>query len=206
MRILAALIIIGLIPTSVIAQTPEVGREAAAKYFQNRNPSQQPSSFGGSDDHYLMLHFGRYMSSQSYEWSRTGDHEDVGGNSFGLTYRVGEWYNSMDLHVRVDYTQFKLDDENVSKISFMPMITFPDAKSRFPLYFGMGVGMGIFMKQIDKKSALSLDYQLVMGARFFNVFESTGFFVEGGLKNHLHLLSSGQLNGAFLAGGLVFTF
>lgn len=185
---------------------PIVGREAAARYFQKRDPAQQGYVGGSTSDHFLALHFGRYMSSQSYDWSKNGSQDDVGGNSFGVTYRVGEWQNSMDLNLRIDYAEFDLPGENPSKLSFMPLVTFPDASSRFPLYFGAGLGLGIFLKQTSDKSALSLDYQLVLGARFFDVFENTGFFLEAGLKNHLHLLSSGQLNGTFLAGGLVFTF
>lgn len=184
---------------------PVVGRDAAARYFQKREVSQA-SGAGSAGDHFLAIHYGRYMSSQSYDWSPAGTEEDVGSNQFGVTYRVGEWVNSMDLNLRLDYNEYDLGGMNPSKLSFMPLITFPDANSRFPLYFGAGVGLGVFFKQIDGKSALSLDYQLVAGARFFNVFENTGFFVEAGLKNHLHILSSGQLNGTFLSGGLVFTF
>lgn len=183
---------------------PIVGRDAAAKYFQKRAPAQTFS--GGSSSHYLALHFGRYMGSQSYDWGKNGQEDDVGGNNFGVTYRVGEWQNSMDLNIRIDYAEYTLAGEKTSKLSFMPLLTFPDANSRFPLYFGAGIGAGVFMKQVEKKSAISLDYQLILGARFFDVFENTGFFIEAGLKNHVHVLSSGQLNGTFLASGLVFTF
>lgn len=187
--------------------TPVVGRDAAAKYFQKRDVAQNSGGgLSGAGDHYLALHFGRLMSSQSYDWDSGGQEDDVGKNNFGLTYRVGEWINSMDLNLRVDYTDYEISGEKPSKLSFMPLITFPDANSRFPLYFGAGLGLGVFLKQVGSKSALSLDYQLVAGARFFNVFENTGFFIEAGLKNHLHILSSGQYNGTFLAGGLVFTF
>jgi hypothetical protein len=189
---------------------PVVGRDAAAKYFQKREVNNDSSSGGGmgggAGDHYLAIHYGRLMSSQSYDWGRGGQEDDVGKNNFGLTYRMGEWVNSMDLNLRVDYTDYEVSGEKPTKLSFLPLITFPDANSRFPLYFGLGVGLGVFLKQIDSKSAISLDYQLVAGARFFNVFENTGFFIEAGLKNHLLILSSGQYNGTFLAGGLVFTF
>lgn len=146
------------------------------------------------------------MASQSYDWGKNGQEDDVGKNQFGVTYRVGEWYNSMDLLLRMDYSEFDVGGETPNKLSFVPMITFPDATSRFPLYFGAGAGLGVFFKQASGKSALSLDYQLIAGARFFNIFENTGFFIEAGLKNHLLILSSGQFNGTFLATGLVFTF
>ena len=190
------------------AQEPVVGREAAARYFQPREPAQTFNNPGnaGPSDHYLALHFSRYMSSQSYDWGKNGSEDDIGRNGFGVTYRVGEWYNSMDLKIRIDYQEFEVGGERPNKLSFLPILTFPDASSRFPLYFGAGIGLGVFLKQVSGKSALSLDYQLMAGARFFDIFENTGFFIEAGLKNHLHILSSGQFNGTFLAGGLVFTF
>ncbi|WII71212.1 hypothetical protein QJS83_12150 [Bdellovibrio sp. 22V] len=208
MKTFLSMILPLFLSTVALAQEsqPIVGREAAAKYFQKRDPAQTSYQGGSSSDHYLALHFGRYISSQSYDWGPSGQEDDVGGNSFGVTYRVGEWYNSMDLNIRIEYADYDLTGEKPSKLSFMPLITFPDAGSRFPLYFGAGAGLGVFLKQVDSKSALSLDYQLVLGARFFDILENTGFFIEAGLKNHLLLLSSGQLNGTFLAAGLVFTF
>jgi hypothetical protein len=186
------------------AEQPVVGRAAAAKYFQKRSPAQNP--FSSADSHYLALHLGKYMNTQSYEWSKVGQEDGVGEKNIGLTYRMGEWQNSMDLNLRVDFADFLLSGESASKISFMEVVTFPDAAAKFPLYFGAGHGLGFFTKQIEKKSPISFDYQLILGARFFEVFESAGFFIEAGLKNHFHLLSSGQLNGTFLASGLVFTF
>lgn len=208
MKFFYSILLVIFAATTVQAQDsqPRVGREAAAKYFQRRDPAQSNLNYGGTGDHYLALHFSRYMGSQSYEWGQSGRQDDVGGNGVGVTYRVGEWYNSMDLNIRFDYNEYNVAGEKPTKLSIMPLITFPDANSRFPLYFGAGAGVGVFFKQADNESALSFDYQLVAGARFFNVFENTGFFIESGLKNHLLLLSSGQLNGTFLAGGLVFTF
>jgi hypothetical protein len=53
---------------------------------------------------------------------------------------------------------------------------------------------------------LSFDYQLIAGVRFTNLSGRFGLFFEYGLKNHLHLLSDGQVNGTFLSGGAVFSF
>ncbi|WP_413558068.1 hypothetical protein [Bdellovibrio sp. HCB209] len=203
-----------LVGSYALAQQPVVGRDAAAKYFQKNDDDtvyvggggNGSTVAGGPSDHYLAIHFARYMASQSYDWGKNGQEDDVGNNNFGVTYRVGEWYNSMDMNIRMEYADYSVADDNPSKISFLPLITFPDAGSRFPLYFGAGAGLGIFMKQTNSKSMITLDYQLIAGARFFNVFENTGFFLEAGLRNSLFLLSSGQLNGTFLAAGLVFTF
>ena len=86
------------------------------------------------------------------------------------------------------------------------MLTFPDANSQFPLYFGLGVGPGFFIKQLESRSSLALDYQLIVGARFMNVFDQLGFMVESGLKNAALLGTPGQYNGVFVNVGTVFAF
>lgn len=131
---------------------------------------------------------------------------DIGKLNAGVTYRVGEWVNSMDMNMRVEYTSYDLGVGSARKLSFSGLITFPDANSRFPLYFGAGAGAGFFIKQVNKESALAFDYQLVAGARFMNVIENVGFSFETGLKNHIHMLSDGQFNGVFVNLGTVFAF
>ena len=197
--------------------TPRVGRSAAQKYMGPHNAPSESSqestssrSVGnqiGQDDHYLAVHFGGFISDKAYNWGNRDRENDVGDATIGVTYRVGEWRNSMDLAVRVDYTGYGLAGGGApSKLSFLPLITFPDASSRFPLYFGVGLGLGVFTHNVNSESALSLDYQLVAGARFFEVFNNMGFFLEAGIKNHVLILSDGQFNGTFIAAGPVFTF
>lgn len=185
-------------------EQPRVGRAAAAKYFQSRGPSDD--SYSGPRDHYLALHLGKFMNGQSWEWGQNGREDDTGGMSVGVTYRMDEWRGSMDFALRVDFNDYKIAGEKPLKMSIMPVIMFPDASSKFPLYFGAGAGLGVFFKNVDGESPLAFDYQLFMGARFFDILGNTGFFVETGMKNHLQLTSSGQFNGVFLTGGAVFTF
>jgi hypothetical protein len=108
--------------------------------------------------------------------------------------------------MRFDVSRFALKEESVTKFSFLPIITFPDAGSRFPLYFGAGLGIGVFGTQLNGESSLALDYHLLAGARFFNIWDMTGLFVEGGVKNHVHIFSDGQFNGTYITTGLLFTF
>lgn len=201
---------------------PEVGRQAAAKYMSPQRPdarnedlsdnstSTQSSSSGrgpaGTTDRYLALHFGSFLSDNSYRWGTPENQENVGRWNVGVTYRVGEWVNSMDLLMRFDVSRFAMAEGGVTKFSFLPIITFPDASSRFPLYFGAGVGLGVFGTQLKGESSLALDYQLLAGARFFNLWDVTGLFVEGGVKNHVHIFSDGQFNGTYITAGLLFTF
>lgn len=193
----------------------ETGKKKAGSYFQTRKAAKatgqdrQPADDGGGGSagapRYLALHIGTFFSDQGYKWG-LGKQDDIGELNAGLTYRLGEWVNSMDFAMRVEYTSYSLDEGPARKLSVLPIITFPDANSHFPLYFGAGVGAGFFLKNIRKESALALDYQIFGGARFLNVIQSLGFMAEVGLKNHLHVFSDGQFNGFFVNVGTVFTF
>ncbi|MEC9282606.1 MAG: hypothetical protein VX642_07830 [Bdellovibrionota bacterium] len=176
------------------------GRAAASKYMNRKVAGVD----GGS--RYLALHIGGFANSQAYRWGEQDSWNDKAKTNLGVTYRVGEWSQSMDNFFRAELLSYSFDDKKPLKLSFMPIISFPDSRSRFPLYFGAGVGGGVFLKQVSGESSISLDYALVIGARFFDVFESAGLLFETGLKGHVHLLSSGQFNSTYVSAGTVFAF
>ncbi|MGZ3722281.1 MAG: hypothetical protein ACXVA9_05090 [Bdellovibrionales bacterium] len=192
-----------------IQAAPGAGKDKAKQYFQARKKDGAAAAAGepGAAPHFLALHFGGFFQDQSYKW---GDNDKVGNSgrfNGGVTYRMGEWVSSMDLSLRAEYTTYWFSEENYArKLSFSPVITFPDANSRFPLYFGGGVGLGIFTHQIKDESPVSFDWQVFGGVRFLDVFEHIGFMVEAGMKNHVLLFSDGQFNGVFINVGTVFAF
>ncbi len=189
------------------AQAPVVGRKAAEKWLQKNEPSQEVSRSPDqedSSDSFLAIHLGGFVSSTSYAWAG-GTRENPARSTYGVTYLFEEW-GRMDLSARIDFNEFHLGSERPRKLSVLPLLTFPAADTKFPLYFGFGAGLGIFFKQVQDESSLSLDYQLVVGARLFELYESMGAFVEYGMKNHIHLFSDGQLNATHLTAGLLFTF
>ncbi len=194
-----------------------VGRKAATKYFKRspnqdyqgmdqNSPNQDADSSRASEPGFqmLMINIGSYLDSKSYLWTNQ-NLSQIGRANYGVTYLFDQWHG-LDRNIRIEFSEYRLANDSPRKISFLPLITFPRAETQFPLYFGLGVGLGVFFNQISGESDLSLDYQLVTGARFYDVFGSVGFFAELGLKNHLHLLSDGQFNGSALNTGMVFTF
>ncbi|MCB9026718.1 MAG: hypothetical protein H6625_10400 [Bdellovibrionaceae bacterium] len=185
---------------------PPTGKKTADKFFikrQESNEDRKTSATGAP--RYLAIQFGFFTDEETYKWGKSNKN-DVGKLISGITYRIGEWTDSMDLAIRADFVSYEIDDKNPLKISLMPIVTFPDAKSGFPLYFGAGAGLGVFFKQARDESSLSFDYQILAGARFFNIISSMGLIFEFGLKNQLLLLSDGQHNGVYGTLGAVFTF
>ena len=223
MRALASAILTLLFSFSAVAQMVEVKDEAApaeadssgkAKaegYFKDRKASKVAPVRRGAEDassgppRFLALHVGTFFSDEAYKWGR-GDQNNIGRLNAGVDYRLGEWVNAADLSLRLDFTSYSLDEGTARKLSVGAIVTFPDANSRFPLYFGIGMGPGFFIKQIHNESAVAFDYSLLAGARFLEVIEQIGFMVEVGLKDHLHLFSDGQYNGIYINVGSVFAF
>ncbi len=188
---------------SAFADQPTVGRKAAQKYFSDSSHKDAPHDTVG--DNVLMLYIGQYTDSTSYNWGPNSPISGVGQSNYGLDYIFDQWHG-MDSHIRMDFSEYTLAGNRAAKASFLPMITFPRAETKFPLYFGLGAGMGVFLQQFSNKSTLSFDYEVIIGARFMELARSIGIFFEYGMKNHLLLLSDGQFNGTALTAGLIFDF
>lgn len=154
---------------------------------------------------YMAIHAGTFFNEEAHQWGEY-DYESPGKLNLGVTYRIGEWINSMDLLMRIDYTKFEVQNEGLSKVSLLPLIMFPDARSGFPIYFGAGLGAGFFLEQLSGESHVSLDYQLIGGLRFLDVYKTLGFFLESGVKGQLQVLKDGEHRGMFLSAGTVFNF
>lgn len=215
--VLVFLALTGPIKAQILVEDPQrgqsrVGEGAARDYFrarqsstpEERAPVRSPAQADAA--RYMAIQAGTYISDKQHRWGQKRRDEDVGELLLGVTYRMGEWTNSMDLLMRVEFQTFDVAGETPRKLSVMPMIAFPDARSGFPFYLGAGAGAGVFFKQARGDSDLSLDYQIVTGLRFPTLFDWGGLIVETGIKGHVHLLSSGQFNGVFLTAGTVFNF
>lgn len=178
----------------------EVGRKAAQKYFTTDANSK--SSFGTN---VLMIHLGKFTNSVAYSWGANSPLTDSGAAVYGVTYLFEQWHG-FDTNLRIDFHEFVIENQKVMKMSVAPIWTFPRVDTQFPLYFGLGGGLGVFFQQVTGRSYLSFDYQLLMGVRFLNMIQNFGVFLEVGMKNHLHLLSTGQFNGTAVSIGGVFNF
>lgn len=188
-------------------ETPS-GERAARKYFEERQPepAKKTSYSSAPTDRFMSVHVGSFIDDKHYRWGAKDRDSDVGGFIGGVSYRIGEWEKSMDLFFRAEFITFSIDDEDPVKLSIMPIVSFPDAASGFPLYFGAGAGLGVFFSQVGEESDLSFDYTLLTGLRFPELFENGGLMFELGYKGQLLLLSSGQFTGVYATVGGAFSF
>jgi hypothetical protein len=220
LKLSKSILILSILHTTLLAtqtvladSAPKVGKAAAAKYFQKNivddptkaNRYMASESVISSEDRFMSLGLTLFTKSESFNWGNINKEEDVGKYGVDMVYRLDQ-ANYVDYLIKVAYSEYIVQSQRASKISFMYSAILPDAGSKFPLYFGAAAGPGVFFTQLKDESYVTLDYQLFLGLRIFNLFGSTGFYVEGGMKNHLQLTSDGQLNGTYMSAGAVFTF
>ena len=197
------------------ADSVRTGKAAARSYFVAREEHEkavrdgldrEPNSVSDSgSDHYLMVGFGTFLDDKAWAWG--SPHENnVGSMMFNVTYRVSEWPNSMDLWFRAEYLTYNLTNGEAGQLGMMPIVVFPDARSNFPMYFGGGLGPGVFLRQISGSGDLALNYTVIAGVRFPNLFPRGGLFMESGYKGLVNLMSQGQQQGVYLTAGGVFVF
>lgn len=218
-RLCKPILIVSILHISILgfnsasaAAAPKVGRAAAAKYFQQNPDAQKATRYVASEDgsisageRYLMFGGSLFTKTEAFNWGTVNKQEDVGKYGVDMTYRLDST-NYIDYALKVAYTEYEVQKQRASKMSFMYAAILPDAGSKFPLYFGAAAGPGVFFTQLANESSVTLDYQLFLGLRIFDLFGSTGFYLEGGMKNHLQLTSDGQLNGTYMSAGAIFSF
>lgn len=192
----------------------QVGRKAATKYFtkdersissESESESRPPRKT--SNVNYLFnLHFASYLKSDAYRWGPNNTESSIAKMNYGITYLFTDFMDAADAGLRLDFTEYRVNEMFTKKLSIMPVYMFPKHEHLFPFYFGFAVGPGIFFNQIENESNISADYQLFAGLQFLEIYGTAGISLELGLKNHLQLTSDGQVNGSYVALGAAFTF
>jgi hypothetical protein len=103
----------------------------------------------------------------------------------------------------LDLQKFSDGNQEFSKLAFLYHLSFPRRLS-FPVYLGAGVGPGYFLRQNRGFSEFSLDYKAYAGLRLHNDFGQ--YFLQAGMKNHIHVLDSGQFIGWYISSGVAYSF
>ena len=70
-------------------------------------------------------------------------------------------------------------------LEITPRISFPEVKTTFPLYVGLGAGFGVYPRYIIRKmSYLSANGQFFVGLRLHELYHNLGLSAELNLKIH----------------------
>ena len=150
-----------------------------------------------------------YLGSSIYSDSASTDFEQKAFSEWliGFQQQVKEVSNLGDFNLKAELQNFRLNTGRATQINLTPVFSLPEIKNGFPIYVGLGAGMGFYPYLILKgKSFFSLNTQFFVGLRLINFYENLGLNAELVLHihmpfqdNHLHMDTFANL-------GVVFSF
>ncbi len=179
------------------------GKSAAMKYFskkakQPRLSSRAPASAAVTGQGLLGLAVGSLINSKSYGWV---DEELTGWNMEVSYLRAGRGTFAQGFHLELQ--KFGAQGQDLTKLAFLLSFNFPRRLS-FPVYIGVSAGPSFFLEQKDEESEFALDYKAYLGLRLNEAHSQ--YFIQSGVKNHVHVLSDGQFVGWFVSSGVAYKF
>jgi hypothetical protein len=212
MRVGFTLTLIGLC-FSIQTFANSTGKSAAMKYFtKTRAPAQAAPAPAVQTTNSMTqsvprstqarglvgISVGSLLNSQSYGWID----EDTGGWSVEAKYmRPSTSYLARGYHIELQ--KFGYQERELTKLSFLLSFSFPNNIS-FPVYIAAAAGPSYFVHQAQGNSEFAIDYRGYVGLRFNGSFGQ--YFLQSGVKNHVHVIDSGQFIGWFFSSGVAYTF
>lgn len=173
------------------------------KYFAPRSNNQSvivdrtPASTS-TENSIVGLSVGGLFNSKSYGWMD----ESFKGWSVEATYQSPmAGYFARGFHL--EYQKYITDRADLGKVSFLMSFTFP-RRVDFPVFLGVAAGPGYFTKQIKNESEFTIDYKGYVGLRFTQ--QNAQYYLQSGIKNHVHMLSDGQFISWYLSSGVAYKF
>ena len=192
-----------------IGHSQETGKGAAMKYFVPNESqssvksgksvvSRGPAQANMETENLLGLSVGSLLNSKSYGWL---DEETSGWSVEAQYLSQGEDYISRGYHFELQ--KFSSKERELTKLSFLVSFNFPRRLS-FPVYLGVAAGPSYFVQQLKGSSEFALDYRAYAGLRLSGTYGQ--YFLQSGVKNHVHVLDSGQFIGWFFSSGVAYKF
>lgn len=106
-------------------------------------------------------------------------------SSFTIGYKqnIKEIYNIGDIFLKTSLSSLRLKKKKLVLLEFMPQISFPEIRTIFPVYVGMGAGLGFFPYNVVKKQAfLNVSTEFFLGLRLLHLYHNLGLATEMHLK------------------------
>ena len=147
-------------------------------YFSSRKANVETHQ--GSPRH-LALYLGTSLFGETADQDTSKPFSTI---LVGLSQRVKEFSTIGDLSIRVELLTMKFaDGEREWLVDVVPVFSLPDVRSGFPVYVGVGGGIGLFPRHIvRKRPTLSLNARFLAGIRIIDWYENIGFLGEVSAK------------------------
>lgn len=163
-------------------EKPEKSEKSAYRYIIDNYFSKRDSST-------LSSHYTRSLSIYSglsfYRESSVKLFPSFSSVVFGFNQQIKEIQGFGDVNIQFSFNSLQLERQRAVLLEVMPQFSFPEMRSTFPIYMGLGAGLGFYPRNIiRKKLSLSLSGEFFLGLRFLNLYHNLGFSSEVNLRIH----------------------
>ena len=168
-------------------------------YFSKRRSS-------GNEGHYSRS-FTLFGGSSFYRESTVKSFNPSSSFVLGFNQKVKEIPRFGDVNLQAAIFSSKMEKQRAVLLEITAQVTVPDIRSAFPLYVGLGAGLGFYPRYIVRKiPSLSANSQFFVGLRFLDLYHNLGLSMELNLRMQypfseleIYIETLGQL-------GLIFSF
>ena len=162
-------------------------------------------AFGDYDNY--SRHFTIHSGLSFYRESTIKSFNPFSTFTLGFNQKIKEVSNVGDLNLQISIFSSQLATRRSTLLEITPQFSVPEIRAGFPLYVGVGAGVGFYPRHIVKKiPTLSVNSQFFIGLRFLDIYHNVGFSTELNLRVHspfnelkVYLETLGQF-------GLIFRF
>ena len=191
---------LGLATSNVPPSSEEEGYEYVGdNYFSDNQPSEQNNP--------LLKRFTIQAGPSLYRESTEKSLNSFSAFTLNFNHIIKEVSSLFDVNLQWTVFYSKLKEDRVTLLELTPRISIPEARSDFPLYVGVGLGLGIYPYYIIKKQAfLAANGQFFAGLRFSEIHKNIGVVTELNAKIHYPFKDSTMYLELIGQVGLMFNF
>ena len=148
-----------------------------------------------------------YLGSSVYSGAKSFKRKPFTSFIAGFRQQIWKISNIGDISLKTEIQSFRLKNGRATQININPVFSLPDRENGFPVYVGLGAGVGFYPYFILMgEPSLSLNGQFFAGLRLVNLYENLGLNAELALNMHVPFRDS-QLYMETIANlGLIFSF
>lgn len=125
----------------------------------------------------------------------------------GFQQQIKEISNLGDFNLKTELQNFRLNAGRATQINITPVFSLPEMENGFPVYVGLGAGLGFYPYHILKgKPFFSLNTQFFVGLRLPNLYANLGLHAEMVLHMHIPFQDNRLYMDTIANLGIIFSF
>ena len=125
----------------------------------------------------------------------------------GFQQQIKEVSDLGDFSLKTELQNFRLTTGRATQINITPVFSLPEGGNGFPVYVGLGAGLGFYPYHILKGNPFfSLNTQFFVGLRLANLYKNLGLHAELALYMHIPFQDNRLYMDTIASLGVMFSF